>query len=668
MKWTRLLIKYITYTITISYLLINQSNQKDIYHSIDGAKWESSIYINEAYFNKSKYYQSESTNFQNLSYPVKNYTVPIEALGPYQDISYKIFEVDANETLNDLKNLSISEYSAKSNIFYDKYKLPYASYTPVLSSSSPIEKVNLNENSTNINGLNTGENLNQKYFLSNEYSKTRSTANSSDSPVKVECNVNYTGLTFDRTTDKITENSLYDSVVNFLSINFVTYKNTAGVYLEKYLNGNIANKTEITNFITNKSFGDFSNIKISKIFPSFLYQRHYLFLLDEQNSKVYLLRINSDREPLKEFNSQINGITLDGLFTFEKEQIDKFDFKNLLAVNLVQEQGCAFFVTQTSLFVVYFDDIVKNIISFNSFQDPDTAREIKFDVIGAAFEKDLCYIAIRNYGLLGFNNREEKFSVIYRHPKIHRIDSFYFEDKNIGLFLNNLDYSDETVKAPNTQEFLLELNKPNYIFKGNYTVNKVFFSNSQTNKADYYSEGVLDLSSSRVFILDRKSNKVYLVGRNIPYQINNIDSFFSLPEELKDKSYKYFNLVSVFEDKSKAGRTFVQGVLLLQTNDQTQYNFSRFEVNTNSKFICVIKQLGTYWFNHQFYTYDNNQLVHYELDKKIKLYAPNEVEGDQTLVVILIIIVALMAIFGLYYGFKKCKQSQVIDSYSNINS
>jgi hypothetical protein len=284
------------------------------------------------------------------------------------------------------------------------------------------------------------------------------------------------------------------------------------------------------------------------------------------------------------------------------------------------------------------------------------------------FDKDGCYIALRNYGLIGFNTKENKLSVIFRHPKIQRIDSFFFEDKNIGLFLNNKDNFPET---PLSSEFLIELNKPNYIFKGNYTVNKVFFSSRgsiESNRPDYYSKGVLDTSASRSFILEKSSNKVFILGRNLPYQINNIDTFFSLPEELKNKAYNYFNLVSVFEDKSKAGRTLTQGVLLLQTEDQLQYRFFRFDYNVNGKFSCEVKQVGTFWFKHQFYSYDDKQLVYYALDKKIRLYAPIEEDQDFTFLMILIVIGAVAAIFGVHFGLKKCRESRIMDNYSNINS
>lgn len=668
MKWTKLLTKYLAITITFLSFLISKTKQKDIYHSIDGSSWVASRYLNEAYFNKSKYYQSEQTNFQNLTFLSSNYTVPIESLPPYQYIFYKILEEDANGTLNYLTNLTINEYSAESNIFYDKKQTSYLS-----SSFSHLNYLGNKENFELNNKENNNRNVNDKYFLpdninKNDNNKTIKSeplalAISGNPPAKVECFVNYTGLSYEQVLDqKTSENSIYSNVVNFFSINFVTYKNNAGVFVEKYLNGKIANRTELSNFIINKnSFADFSKVKFAKILPSFLYQKHYLFILDEQNLNIYLLRIKSNEQQLKEFNPQINSLVIETLFAFENKQIEKFDFKNLLAASLIQEQTSVYLVTQSALFVVYYTNKVTNIVSVDSFEDLETAQAVKFQIINAVFDKDGCYIALMNYGLLAFNTKEAKLSLVFRHPKIQRIDSFFFEDKNIGVFLNNNNTGEGA-------EFLIELNKPNYIFKGNYTVNKIFFSSAETSsKADYYSKGILDTSSSRSFIIEKNSNKVYLIARNLPYQINNIDTIFSLPEELRNKAFNYFNLVSVFEDKSKAGRTFPQGILLLQTEDHFQYRFFRFEFNVNGKFSCEIKQAGTYWFKHQFYSFDDKQLVFYALDKKIKLYKSVEYEDqDYTFLVILVIILAAAAIFGVYFCLKKWRESRIMDNYTNI--
>jgi hypothetical protein len=646
---------YYAFSVAIFTVNLSLAMQKDIYNSIDGTKWELSKYLNETYFNKSKYYPSEQTSFQNLTFPGKNYTVPLETLLPYQDMSYNIFEVGSNGALNNLSNLTIKEFSSESNIFYEKYQM---------QNSCP----SLQNNYFNLI-LNKSEIKNEKFFLHVNKNKINletlsNTQVSVNTPVQVECNSTYSGLSLDSALEKITENSFYENVVNFFSINFVTYKNSEGVFVEKFLNGKKANKTEITNFITNKSYTDFSKIKIAKIFPSLINQRHYLFFLDESYSKVYLLRIKSDEQILKEFNSQISGLSLDVLFTFENEQIEKFDFKNLLSASLIQEQSSVYFVTQSALYIVYYMNKVTNIISIDSFQDPDTAETIKFDVIGAAFDTYGCSIALRNYGLIGFYTKEEKLSLILKHPKIHRIDSFFFQTKNIGVYLNNLKNVEQTYKS---KEFLIELNKVNIIFKGNFTVNKVFFSDNEKTKADYYSDSVLDISSSRSFILEKQLNKVYLIARNLPYKINNIDTYFTLPQELKNKAYSYFNLVSIYEDKNKAGKLFLQGILLLQTNDLDEYKFFRFIMN-ESRINCEIKQPGTYWFKHNFYSFENNQLTFYSLDKKISLYNPVDENEDYTFVVILIIIAAIAAGIGVYFGVKKCRQSRIFDNYYNINS
>jgi len=691
--------KIISISVTFFLILLNQTNQKDIYHSIDGSQWISSQYVNEAYFNKSKYYQSEQTNFQNLSFPSRNFTLEVESLPPYQYISFKILQEDSIGSLNYLTNITMNEFSSESNIYYDKNKSLFLSDNfnfSYLKNSSMKDATYASADMYVYSSKKSFLADNKKNYtkkLDEFFSLTKS-ANNNNSRT-VECFVDYSGLSYEQTSEQISgKNALYSSVVNFFSINFVTYKNTAGVFIEKFLNGKLANKTELGNFITNNisiSAADFSSLKFAKIFPSFLYQKHYLFLVDEQNSNVYLLRIKSNEQSLKEFNSQIIGLTIDALFTFKNDQKEKiyFNSETLLAASQIQEQQSSesslYFVTTTALFkVFYMDNKVTNIISVDSFQDPDTLEKIKFDVIDAKFDKDGCYVALRNYGLVGFNTKEAKMSLIYRHRKIHRIDSFFFEDRNIGVFLNNVNYT-TSHDTPDTREFLIELNKPNYIFKGNYTVNKVFFSGSSSIKdADYYSKGVLDTSASRSFILEKQSNKVFLIARNLPYQINNIDTFFVLPEELQNKAYNYFNLVSVFKDKKSrktsgagaAAETLLQGVLLLQTTtnkDQKQYSFFRFQFNLGGKFVCEINQIGTYLFQHQFYSYYDKQFVRYALEKKIRLYSHDDADDvvshyDMSLAVILILIIVSVVFFGLYFALKKCREHRITESYSSINS
>lgn len=647
MKRIKLPAKLLAISILLIIFNLATTISQNIYKSLDGSKWEQSQYTNESNFNISKYLQSEQTMFQNLTIPGKYYIVPIETLFPYQDIAYFVYEVDANGGLNNIKNLTINELNSESNIFYDKYSIPISS----LNNSVNDEKKNLN----NFDSSNKNESV-EIIAKNKSVDYEFLSAKVQNITAKVECNPSFMGLSLDSATEKITENSLYENVINFFSINFVTYKNTEGVFIEKYLNGTLANKTQLANFIMNNLPADFSKVKIAKMFAATIDSSYYLFLVDEAYANVYLFEIKSSQKILSEFDSQINSLSLKFIFAFEKEQIDKFDFKDLIAASILSDISYVYFVTKNGLFLVNYQGKVNKIISFDSFQDPDTAETIKFDIIGSAFDQEGCYLAIKKYGLISFLTNGQKIRLVFRHPYIERVESFYSKDKNIGLFLNNKE---------KTKEFLLELNKPNYLYKGNYSVNKVFFADSEKTKADYFSEGVLDPSASRSFIFEKQSNKVYLIARNLPNKINNIDTYFNLPEQLKEQKFSYFNLVSVYENKVKEN-TFAQGALILQTDDLYQYKFFRFNFS-ESKINCLIRQNGIYWFKHTFYSYQNNQLTFYAIDKKIELTEPNDNDNqDYTFIVIFIIILSSAVIFGVYYMLKKWRQNRIIDNYTNF--
>jgi len=297
------MIKYFLHISLIFYSLLIiflETTQKDVFYSIDNSKFEFSYFIKETNFIRSKYIQSEITNFQNFSFSEKNYTLIIESIPPYQDIPLKILEQDSNGELNLLTNVSIIKNISESNIIYDDNHNKFNDHL--------FEKyINSNKNIL----------LDKKLDLYNDFLKRRkSNYVFSEQIEKVMCNINYNGLKYSQMIEEIKEKKFYENVINFFSINFVTYKETPGVFIKKFVDGYSKNETELTNFFSNGSFLDLSNIKILKIFPSLLYQRHHLFLLEENFMNLYLIRINVDESFKVDYSNNINNITLNFLFNF----------------------------------------------------------------------------------------------------------------------------------------------------------------------------------------------------------------------------------------------------------------------------------------------------------------------------------------------------------------
>ncbi len=628
--------------INIVLTMIIFSTQKDIYRSLDGSFYEPSKYLNENLFNKTRYYQSDQSIQQNLTFAEKNYTYLIESDNPYQDIEYEILEQIGSEDYQKIDKINIFETISETNIFYDKF----------------IFKKNIQNTKNSLN------------FLSLDFnSDIPNLKVGDDKNSKIDCYVNYTGLNYSVKTDEILDNNFYKNVINFYSINIVTYKNKNGVYIKKYIEGVLKNETEITQYINNKDDLDISKLKISKILPSFLYKKYYLFLIDDTNSNIYMLRINSDDSILIDYSNNVNNFSLDYLFTFKKDQIDIFEISHIIGANFIQDSS-VYFVTKNNqnsgLYIISYSDKITNIDIVNSFNDPLTNELIDFDIVDASFDKDGCNIALKNYGMINYNTKTKTVIVLIKHPKIHKIDYYQYEKKNIGLFLNNSKSLDP---ENNSNEFLLELNKPNFIHT-KYSVNKIFFVDNEKNEENLYENNILDISSDRSFIIEKNLGKVYLIGRNVPNMIRNIDTYFYLPENLKNSKYEYFNIVSLYETIKFNYKThLVQGMLVFQ-NMENEFSFYNFNINKDGNFKCILKAEGKYSIRHEFYTYEKSQLTYFSLKNFIRLTKPEDeqdYEQDYTIFVIFIIAVSVGLLFVIYYLIKKFKARRIESNYRNIN-
>lgn len=653
-------------------LLFESANTRNVYYSLDGAKDDYySKYIQNSEIGNITFITNKADFSEKIAISEANNSIIIDMAHPVQDIKYSIrLKNNLNNEYEYFRNISIQESCHSSNIFYDKYKYNY-------SLENFLEKANILNDQNNIFSNNSSSISNNFLETSDNSIKDKSNndikLNTSNS-AKVDCKINFTGLKYLQKKETIKNEFAYHQVINFYSLNLILYKEIPGIFIEKHLEGMLKTRSEITAFLNNNQKGlyDFSNLKIKKILTSFHLERNYLFVFDEALT-LYVIRLNANESDIiADYADQISFFSFNVINKFQKVDLEKLDLDSIIAADLVQENSNFFLIGKNAINWIYFDDNkitnLEIIKSFNETVNNNEIKEINLDILDAAFvnfgigslNKGL-FLAVKDYGLVFFLERNKAFKIMLKHPRILKLDKYPFDKKNLGLYFNNT--KDDSIPQEDSREFFVELLKYPLKLPGYYDTNKIFY-NQADHKIRLYEHNLFDALGNVNFFIDKISGVVYYIKRNMPYSILNIDAKFPLPEEAKNLDFEYFNIVSMFKKNiaHKNINILVQGMLVLQI-PENHFIFYQFLNDLNSTFVCQINDYGEYSFEYFIDTYEKDSYTAFERKIFVSYIEKSHTNELSFFVIAIIVFIIALIMFIGYYFIKKCKEIRKQDNY-----
>lgn len=614
---------------------LNLFTTRDIYFSLDNTNYKQSNLMQGFNLTKSQYHFNKMFFSEDLDVPENSYIFSLVQSTPPQDVNFNISKVNKTGGISKLVNYSVNEYIHTSNIFYNKLK---------------------------------GDSNQRKVIY---YDKYNNTSIKNEFTKKFDCNINYTGIKYKEKIEEINNENIfsYKQVINFMSLNFVLYKNKPGIFIEKFIEGKLANRTSLEKVLENSKKTEnfnFTKIKFNRLFYSYRYQLHNLIAIDENEENLFIFSLTTtDKEDL--YKNEIK-IEIKLLLVLNKDALSKIDV-NLHLINSVylQIDTSDLFLTQknstaSSFHLINFNhrDEIMSDEKITEFSDPNSSEKIPFEIISAGYTQYICYMAIRNYGVIYYDWKYKSLGVLLKHPKISHLDYFSYDVKNLGIYLS---YNSTDISPNESQEYLLELVKTDFKDRENLNINKIFYTEKSKNFSFEKRYSLLDELGNVNFFIEKSENKMYYIRRNLPYQYYNIDSKINLPEELSNKDFEMFNLISVYQ---KGNSIKLNGIVKLQLENRI-YSFDDFIQNEESVFVCEINLLGKYIFLSEFArsSLKDNTIYTYQKNIDIKGFP----QGENRTFGIIIIVLAILALIlgGLMCRYKINRQNDPRNDYSTIN-
>jgi hypothetical protein len=603
---------------------------------------------------KSKFHYSEISFNENINIEENNYTFIVVNSKPPQDLEFDISEKNSTNGLEKLTNYTINEFIHNSNIFYER------------------------------SNLQMSENRNTLYYkdgeIINKTNKDKYTGNYFN---KFDCKINYTGIKFNSSNEDIDRNLInpYKEIINLNKINFVLFENMPGIFVEKYLDGKIVNRTSLQDILDKSTSPKYQNfnfkeIKISKLIKSFRYEKNNVIALDEAYENLFIFNLSEEKiTNQSDVYSTLINVKIELVNVLKNSSLNKIILKNINS-GYLETQKNILILTEINennsktgaINIINYNNTNDEINSFEKiqeFKNPANDQIIQFDIISTGFTHNVCFIAIKNFGVLYYNWKSKDLGVLFEHKKVSHLDYLKGNDnhnkKNIGVYLNSDENDDES------KEFFIELIKTDFLREQYLNVNKIFYSNGKNLFNNNPNENILDEYGDINFMLSNKENKIYYIKRNLPFNINNIDSKIDLPEELRNQNpikFKMFTFVSVFKIPIKDGKFSyeLKGILKFQTENKIISYFD-FRQNEQSEFNCNLNLKGNYQFTSTFGKVDWNSNLSEttKFTAKLNISLKGIIDEDGGLsfgYIILILVVLGLIIVGIIYRKKRTREME----------